>query len=397
MALRELDDPRWSADAGSELDSGLPHRDRRFWWYRLGCSSAILVAGFAAMVAILFLQGRLVVDESGRLRWQRPPLYLYEPNHGVTGHRYVYDDRLGWRNIPNWTASTQGRRLTINSRGLRDREHSPQKPANVMRILVLGDSFAWGYGVADDEVFAHVLEQDLGERAAGMPHADKSASWEVINTGVSGWGTDQQLLYLEQEGFSYQPDVVVLAFFVFNDPANNASPFQYGLHKPVLREGDLAPRNVPVPPPGNRPDSSLKVADRRQHTAAIIRRIAERCDARGAPFVVMKFGMFLPQAADLREDDQWYCQSIEAMPNTLLLDLDKAFEAEEISTRRLLEGNDDGHWNAFGHRVTARILREFLISNGLVSPDARPHHAMNGDQVRANHNVPLAESRPWRS
>ena len=105
-------------------------------------------------------------------------MYLYEEGYQVTGHRYLYDPLLGWRNIPRWEATTFGRQLTINSKGLRDREYPFDKPGGTKRILVLGDSYVWGYGVADDEIFTVYLE----ERLAGS-----SPPWEVLNSGVSGW------------------------------------------------------------------------------------------------------------------------------------------------------------------------------------------------------------------
>ena len=122
-------------------------------------------------------------EETGGWRFQRPPLYIQEPGHEHTGHKYLYDSQLGWRNIPGWSATTNGQPLTINSKGLRDREYAYERAADVGRILVLGDSYAWGYGVADDEVFTEVLEAKL---------AADERRWEVINTGVSGWGTDQE-------------------------------------------------------------------------------------------------------------------------------------------------------------------------------------------------------------
>jgi hypothetical protein len=56
-----------------------------------------------------------------------------------------------------------------NSRGLRDREHPLAHPQTGSRIVAVGDSFTWGYGVEDDEAFPRVLEgQLLGARAGGV-------------------------------------------------------------------------------------------------------------------------------------------------------------------------------------------------------------------------------------
>ena len=82
----------------------------------------------------------------------------------------------------------------------------------------------------------------------------------------------------------------------------------------------------------------------------------------------MKFGIFLapdlPYAIDLERD---FKQAIDAavLPLTYL-DLDRGFRDRGLETQALLEGNDDGHWNAFGHRQVAAILQEFLQQQGLL-------------------------------
>ncbi|MFN8457948.1 MAG: SGNH/GDSL hydrolase family protein [Anaerolineae bacterium] len=49
---------------------------------------------------------------------------------------------------------------------------------------------------------------------------------EVINGGVGGWGTDQEAIFYVAEGFRYQPDIVLLAFFIRNDTVNNYGPLE---------------------------------------------------------------------------------------------------------------------------------------------------------------------------
>ena len=234
---------------GSESPNSLPRpradaqplRTRRIWLFRGIACGVPLCAGAVIIVWILVAQERLVFDaQTGSPTLRERPIYLEEPGHEVTGHRYLYDPRLGWRNIPTWQATSLGRRLTINSQGLRDREYALQKLPGTGRILVLGDSYTWGYGVEDHEIFTEVLEQRL---------IGEDPPWEVINTGVSGWGTDQQWLFLKHEGWAYSPDVVVLAFFLMNDPVNNIHSSQYGLHKPVFLNLDLDLGNTPVPKP----------------------------------------------------------------------------------------------------------------------------------------------------
>jgi lysophospholipase L1-like esterase len=89
--------------------------------------------------------------------------------------------------------------FSTNSRGLRDGEHQIQKPAGTERVVVLGDSFTWGWGVNDGEVYPRRMEEHL--RAT-----------EVINLGVTAFALRDSIVYFKREGLQYEPDVVVVGF-----------------------------------------------------------------------------------------------------------------------------------------------------------------------------------------
>ena len=334
------------------------------WTFRIVAIGLPVLAGSFLIVLLLIWQGRLGLDENGRIVFAAPPLYLEEPGHELTGHRYLYDETLGWRNIPNWRATTHGRLLTINDQGLRDRDYAYQKPEGVKRILVLGDSYAWGYGVSDEQIFTEVLEVNLAKKAHGV--------WEVINSGVSGWGTDQQYLYLQKEGLKYDPDIVVVAFFIGNDIDNNASLRQYGLNKPAFLDPQLTLGNVPVPRPRSAVNAHLQTRldqlDPVELTVSILGGICDSCASRACKIVLMKFGIFLapklPYALEL-EARFLRAKEVADLP-MIYFDLDGRFREQGIAAEPLLAGNDDGHWNAFGHRKTAELLEEFLSQQGLV-------------------------------
>ncbi len=103
----------------------------------------------------------------------------------------------------------------MNSRGLRDVEHSLSKPPYTYRIVVLGDSYAEALQVRLEDSFPRLLESMLQNRIGTTRRI------EVINLGVSGFGTDQELLALRHYGLSYDPDLVILAFLTGNDVRNN--------------------------------------------------------------------------------------------------------------------------------------------------------------------------------
>jgi len=114
--------------------------------------------------------------------------------------------------------------VRINSQGLREREIPYEKPAGVYRILVLGDSQTFGFGVEAEEAYARRLEGHLNPRVRGRA----VQRVETLNAGVIGTGTAHQLYYLSQEGWKYRPDAVVVGFF-FNDVIENTQCRLYGL------------------------------------------------------------------------------------------------------------------------------------------------------------------------
>jgi hypothetical protein len=305
----------------------------------------------STVVALLTSIVLLNIGTAGR------PVYLQEPGFERTGHRYVHDPITGWRNIPGWRATTFGRLLTINSRGLRDREYDLKRTDGTPRILVLGDSYTWGYGVGDKEIFTEILEDRM---------ARDGRACEVLNTAVSGWGTDQEYLFLLNEGFEYSPDVVILAFFLANDPTNNWYNRQYGLWKPLFTNLHLSLTNSPVPLPYEKVQIRTSATDMYSLTAAIVSRMATECAARHIDLVVMKFGTFLDADDEgLITADSWAQTALVDNPHIRYLDLDQKFRERGITLSHLTSGNHDGHWNADGHRQTAIILDEFIQQNML--------------------------------
>jgi hypothetical protein len=217
----------------------------------------------------------------------------------------LHDADLGWVNKPGVRTRVVAPRfeydVAINRRGLRDRDHPYEKPDGVLRVLLLGDSLAWGWGVDDGLAFADLAEEELGPGV------------EVVNLGVPGYSSDQELWLLEREGVRYEPDIVLLCF-ILNDIVGNASVRQDELVKPryVRRAGaagaagDWVLENHPAPPPepaGPTPLGArlwlasgllqlLRPADSERARADAGRELAERRQVGGA------------RAAQLRSEQQ---------------------------------------------------------------------------------------------
>lgn len=154
------------------------------------------------------------------------------------GHFYRPDPLLGQVLVPDaegWDRSENATLIRINSLGMRDREREVAKPAGVFRIAVLGDSYTEAKQVELDETFSSVIERRLAECPT---RGDREI--EVLNFGVAGYGTTQELLMFESRASRFDPDLVVLAMLTGNDIRNNSIELQ-GPSKPhfVERAGEL--------------------------------------------------------------------------------------------------------------------------------------------------------------
>ena len=151
---------------------------------------------------------------------------------------YGYDAELGWAPVPN-SASTVTTARTIhashNSLGFRDIEFNPDgRPV----MLFVGDSFVWGVDAEASERFTDLLRARLPQ-------------YQMVNAGVSGYGTDQEHLWLKRIWPKINPDVVVLFFCTDNDRKDNTSNVRYGRYrKPYFQtaaDGTLQLNGQPVP------------------------------------------------------------------------------------------------------------------------------------------------------
>src|SRR3989344_1413886 len=151
----------------------------------------------------------------------------------------MFDKNVMFKHIPNsefryfWKEFDNI--IKINSKGLRDNEYEYRKDSKVYRILVLGDSLSAGFQVQLNETFPKVLEQKLNQK-------NKATPYQVINAGIGGYGTENQLLYYETEGKKYSPDMVLLAFTMSDIDENLVSPLI------TIDNGTLV-RHIPVKSP----------------------------------------------------------------------------------------------------------------------------------------------------
>jgi lysophospholipase L1-like esterase len=120
---------------------------------------------------------------------------------------WIRDDELGFRLAPGSSTRMRGPEYDVeiatNSAGYRDDEPGDASGG----ILLLGDSFAMGYGVERGKLFADLLEKDVPAR--------------VFNAGTGGYEIVQQPRVLERLAPKLEPDLVLFALYLGNDLAQN--------------------------------------------------------------------------------------------------------------------------------------------------------------------------------
>lgn len=168
----------------------------RRWTTKLGA----LLAG-TVLALLLAEAGLRLAGVAHSIFWIPDPYLGVTHNPGVQG----------------WYTDEGKAFVRINRDGLRGPEIAGAKPSGTLRIALLGDSYAEAMQVPLADTFGSVLEKQL----ATCPRL-KGRKVEVINFGVSGFGTAQELVMLRRRVWQYSPDIVVLAFVTGNDVSDNS-------------------------------------------------------------------------------------------------------------------------------------------------------------------------------
>jgi len=296
---------------------------------------------------------------------------------------------------------------TVNSLGFPDAEHTPSKPAGVLRIAFLGDSFVEAAQVNMQDRFDKLIERSFREQGLDV---------ETLNFGVGGFGTDQEYLTYHAFARNFSPDVVVL-FFVGNDLRNNIEALEQSPNKPyfTIEEGVLSYRpprfsynvglrqllhksfiltelantivasrkqaamehitNLGVPPYFeaylDHPPDEYEQA--RELTARLITELADDVREDGATFVLVSVplkqqvhpdsdGQFLEQYPALKElrynyssVDAWL-RGVATEDGMRFVELAQPLKERCIRPCYVV----DGHWNAEGIRRVAEVLQPVM-------------------------------------
>lgn len=332
-----------------------------------------------------------------------------------------YDPLLGWSLIPNATGHNRTPEYNtvehINSKGFRGPELAYEKAAGTRRVLVLGDSFTEGYAVNNDELFT--------TRLAAILKGSRAVSTDVINMGVAGYSTDQELLTFDSQGKRYAPDVTILMFYYNDVWYNNQGSFWRGCKPRFERSGEklaMVPVNDAVCRAGSghgikawlqshsrlmglirdcverndlltrcltalhlkkvpaefapwRKTSTLEVEEAWQITGRLLAELKNRVESSGSKFMVFYIPSSLEIDAGIYQatmrrygfnEEQWDPRQIPRRLSSLcaaegIILVDPTAEFQQSG--KLLYYAHDGHWNSQGNALAARLLADALTAS----------------------------------
>ena len=154
------------------------------------------------LVTLVGLIVGFIISEIALAFLKPPPVrWLYPQTH------YLPDKELGWVMKANQHSYTHDHPMDTNSLGLRSPEINSAKQPGALRVICLGDSQTFGNGVAQEQTFAARLESLLRSRMPGR-------AIDVINAGIAGYDTVQEVKLLERIAPSLKPDIVVVGFYL---------------------------------------------------------------------------------------------------------------------------------------------------------------------------------------
>jgi hypothetical protein len=260
------------------------------------------------------------------------------------------DPTVGYHHRPGLRTTYQGATVEINALGFRERPLAPKSPGS-WRVLLLGDSVTFGWGVEADATFGRRLEVDLSDRIG--------RAVETVNAGVCGYNTSQELGSMRAHGEAVAADAVVL-LYVDND-INPAEPLPVaGEARDALADGS-ALRSLVLRSWLGRIGVHLLTArgpetgPGRAESMNALAAIAAECRARSRPFVV--FGYRLERSP---RTDGLFAEvaGVARREGFAFHDVMPWFEA--VHPRDVTNSFLDSHPNPRGHAMLARGMAKDL-------------------------------------
>jgi lysophospholipase L1-like esterase len=296
--------------------------------------------------------------------------------HGISdADVYAYDPELGWALRPNIEAQSSSLEfaytISTDRMGLRRTGAADVWQSAARRILLVGDSFAFGWGVNGDDMLSSRLERAL---------ASTGSAAAVRTAGVPGYSTDQEYLSWKRLDAQLDPSVVIVLMGNNDPPADNASTVRMGnasYSKPRFRVGEggaLALEGTPVPDKqlvvAPTPLEPIKARARTLAAYALAKRFrdARQFSAAAAaappPFDAAALGTTAAILAAFNRDAQAHGAAllVVLIPGPTLsaplaaICRDAGIAFLDLARHDELTFKYDGHWNALGHQTAADAM-----------------------------------------
>ena len=350
-----------------------------------------LIFGYVVFLALL-LEGSarlafFIPQVSKHLRgdedytWRRDWIQRHQYSGEEIYYKFdIYDPSKGWSSKPNLRGMKVfgDKVLNTNAKGFRGKKDFPYiKNKERLRILILGDSFTFGDGVSDQETYSSYLQQML-------PHT------EVINLGVHGYGHDQMLVLLKEEGVKYEPDIVILGFMAIDMSRNLLKFRDFAKPRFVLKGGKLKLTGSPVPRPVDilrwgwaRPrifdmfsimrykvmaSSGLYEKECENVTTAIIKNMIELIESIDAIPILA----YLPPEEEISmrpamTRDEGYMFSMCQSNEKAKCFSTRPYFAEKIAKGETFKSIWKSHWGPAAHFTVAEAIKHYLVDEELIT------------------------------
>jgi lysophospholipase L1-like esterase len=290
---------------------------------------------------------------------------------------YEPDQKLFWKLKPNQDCFTKiGHKLVhINSKGTRGRDFSEKKPDDVFRIVSVGDSRTFGWGLSEPETYSFLLEDSL------RAFFGDSRKVEVINAGVNAWSYDQIYMYLKGVALNYQPDLVIVAqanlWSQFNENATEDFRTKFMTRvwlKNLLRRSALYHymievqlktfydryRNDLIPMPER--EDEIQFRQRKDENTVLRESIESICrllKEKNVNFLLLHIPWEIEEFQIFRVEKA-IKQDLSGKYDIHLIDLEGPFSS---SKSKLFQEADRVHPNAEGNKIIANQIFRFLIKH----------------------------------
>jgi hypothetical protein len=260
------------------------------------------------------------------------------------------NDNLILELAPSTSIDFNGTRLSTNRWGMRDRDYEQIPPPNTYRIALTGPSFVMGLGVNDGEDFAWLLEDRLNREHAG----ERYARYEILNFAVPGYSALQELMLMEQKGFSFQPNAL---FFMAHQREEEAVVLYLADRISVGARLPYADLNELIRRAGVEPGATKAEAVRRlkpfgtEILSLTYHHVVDVSRTHG----VLPVWIFMPTLEDpLEESEIVHLNGVAEQAGFIVLNLEDAYKDQDLNS--LVVAYWDKHPNAKGHRLIAEDL-----------------------------------------